>query len=70
MARRTQVIIPTAINVLTAVNDGIVASRRAGDDVNISLPSFRKRARLIVNEEGALQITTDVTTTDPTTFTR
>lgn len=70
MTRRTQVIVPTAINVLMLVNDSVIASRKAGDPVNIILPSMRKRAKLIVNEEGSLQVSVDVPKVDPADFTR
>lgn len=68
--QKTQVIVPTAINVLTLVNDAVIAARRAGEPVNIALPSIRKRARLIVNEEGALQVAATASTVDPADYTR
>lgn len=68
--QKTQVIVPTAINVLTLVNDSVIAARRAGDAVNIALPSIRQRARLIVNEEGALQVAATTPTADPADYTR
>lgn len=68
--KRTQIIVPTAINVLTLVNDSIIAARKAGDPVNITLPSIRKRAKLIVNEEGSLQVSVVAPTSDPADFTR
>ena len=68
--QRTQIIVPTAINVLTLVNDSVIAARRAGDPVNIALPSIRKRARLIVNEAGSLQVAATTPTVDPATYTR
>lgn len=65
MAKKTQLIVPTAINVLMFVNDSFITSRRAGDDMTLSLPGIRKRAKLIVNSEGALQVTvsTEASTT-------
>lgn len=68
--QRTQVVVPTAINILTLVNDSVIAARRAGDPVNISLPSIRKRARLVVNEENALQVAATAPTVDPADYTR
>jgi hypothetical protein len=67
---RTQIIVPTAINVLTLINDSVIAARKANDPVDIALPSIRKRARLIVNGEGTLQVTTSSPTADPKDYTR
>ena len=68
--RRTQIIVPTAINMVTFVNDAIIAARKAGDPVDIRLPSIRNRARLIVNEEGSLQVTATAPAPDPKDYTR
>lgn len=70
MANRTQVIVPTAINVVTLVQDSILASRRVGQEATVSLPTLRARARLIVGGIGSLHVTADDTVVDPATFTR
>ena len=53
---RTEIIIPTAINLLCAVNEGIVQNRRRGLDAEIVLPSLRVRARMVVGEVGVLPL--------------
>lgn len=53
---RVTLIIPTSINVLCAVNEGIVQNRRRGLQGEIVLPSLRKRAKMIVDEAGVLPI--------------
>ncbi len=70
MARRTQVIVPTAINVIALVNESVITARKAGDPVAVVLPSLRQRAKLIVNEEGALRVDVSVPTIDPANYTR
>ena len=60
MADRVQVIIPTSINVLTAVNDVFLEENRNGEDLSITLPSLRRRALMIVKETGVLPIQTVV----------
>lgn len=66
---RVQVIIPTAINVLTATNEVLITQARAGKPTTMDLPSLRRRALMIVKEQGVLTVQLDVpvTTTD---FTR
>jgi low affinity Fe/Cu permease len=61
---RVQLIIPTSINVLTAVNDVFLQENRNGDDLAIALPSLRRRALMIVNEVGVLPIQTVVPADD------
>lgn len=70
MSKRTQIIVPTAVNILMFVNESMIASRRAGDEMTMSLPSIRKRAKLIVNGEGALQVSVDVPGEPASTYTR
>lgn len=60
MSDRVQVIIPTSINVLTAVNDVFLKESRDGTDLSITLPSLRRRALMIVKEMGVLPIQTVV----------
>lgn len=68
-AERPTLIIPTAINLMTAVNEVMVNRQKAGLPREIDLPSLRRRALLVVNEVGVLPIQMDfpVETTD---FTR
>ena len=70
MPTKTQVIVPTAINVLTLVNDSILESRRASAPMQVSLPTLRDRAKLIVNGTGSMHIVVNAGTVDPSTFTR
>lgn len=51
-----KLIIPTAINILTHVNEQIVQNRRRGFDTAIELPSLRRRAYLLVKENGVLPV--------------
>jgi len=53
---RVQVILPTAINVVTAVNEVLITRKKEGLSTEIKLPSLRRRALLIVKEAGALSI--------------
>lgn len=68
MADKVQVIIPTSINLLTAINETFVTQKKNGDVVGINLPSLRRRALLVVNEVGVLPISKFTPTT--TNFTR
>ena len=70
MAKRTQVLVPTAVNMLMFINDSFITSRKAGDDMTVVLPSIRKRAKLIVNSEGSLQVSVDVPGAPASTYTR
>lgn len=54
---KIQVITPSAINLLTAVQEQVVADRRQGRSTRLVLPSLRRRASLVVNESGALPLT-------------
>lgn len=70
MAKRTQIIVPTAVNLLMFVNESVIAQRREGDDMTVNLPSLRQRAKLVVRNEGALQVTMDVSDPPPGTYLR
>ena len=70
MATKTQVIVPTAINMVTFVNDSILASRRQDTPMAVTVPTLRERAKLIVNGTGSMHITVNDDTVDPSTFTR
>ena len=59
-----QVIIPTAINTLCAVNETLISRKKEGLTTDISLPSLRRRALLIVKEAGVLSVQMTVTSTD------
>lgn len=50
------VIIPTSINVITLVNDNILFNIRRGHAAEISLPSLRRRAKMIVAETGVVAV--------------
>ena len=51
-----KLIIPTSINLLNAVNENFVRQNKAGQDLEMSLPSLRRRALLVVREVGTLPI--------------
>lgn len=53
---RVQLIIPTSINVLTAVNETLLRRQRLGETPSIALPSLRRRALMIVNESPVMAI--------------
>jgi len=61
---RTQVILPTAINVVTAVNEVLITRKKEGLATEIDLPSLRRRALLIVKEAGALSVKMVVNSTE------
>lgn len=66
---RVQVIIPTAINVITATNEVLITRTKASETPEIELPSLRRRALMVVKEQGVLTIQLDTPITD-TDFTR
>jgi hypothetical protein len=66
---RVQVIIPTAINVLTATNEVLITRAKAGEPTEVELPSLRRRALMMVKEQGVLTVQLDVPV-DATDFTR
>jgi len=70
MAQKVQVIVPTAINVVTMVNDSILAARRQDRPMSVTLPTLRERAKLIVNGTGSMHIIVNEDTVDPSTYTR
>ena len=70
MTVKTQVIVPTAINVLTLVNDSILVSRRQNTPMSVIVPTLRERATMIVNGTGSMHIVVYDGAVDPATFTR
>ena len=60
MAIKKQLIIPTAINVLTAVNEILLTRSKAGLSMDVDLPSLRRRALMVVKEAGTLTVQMDV----------
>ena len=64
-----QLIVPTAINLLTELNEVMLTRHRAGLTREIELPSLRRRALMVVREIGVLPVQTEVVTSD-TGFTR
>lgn len=56
-----KVIWPSAINLLTAAHEEMLTLRRIDVDINVTLPSLRRRALLVVRELAPLSMrTTDV----------
>jgi hypothetical protein len=55
---RVKIIIPTAINLLTAVNEILISQQKLAMTPAVELPSLRRRALLVVNETSSLPITT------------
>ncbi len=53
---KVQVIVPTAINLLTAETERLVQAKRASTVALVELPSLRSRARMVVAESGVLPI--------------
>lgn len=62
---RVHLIIPTGVNLLTAVNSALVEKRKTGETPEIILPSLRRRALLVVTGVSTLPIH-KYTTTDKT----
>jgi hypothetical protein len=56
MATKKQLIVPTAINFVTAVNEQIRFGRGQGQDAMLLLPTLFTRARLVYSEQGMLPI--------------
>ena len=70
MAQNTvTLIVPTAINFLTMVNDAILTNVRNGFSATLSVPSLRSRARLITKEIGVIPVA-DTQTNANLSFTR
>lgn len=65
MSTDVKIIIPTSINLLTAVNENFVQQRKASQTLQIDLPSLRRRALLVVNETGALPISNQTSSINP-----
>lgn len=70
MSKKTQVIVPTAINMLTFINDSLLASRKLRVPMQVTIPTLRERAQLIVNGTGSMHVVVEDTVPDPKTFTR
>jgi hypothetical protein len=56
---RVQVIIPTAINVITATNEVLITRAKDNTTPEIELPSLRRRALMVIKEQGVLSIQVD-----------
>ena len=56
MSDQVKLIIPTPINLLTAVNAELLKLNAANEDLSVELPSLRRRALLVINETGVLPI--------------
>lgn len=67
--KRVVVIIPTSINVITAVNDALITRARNGETAEVELPSLRRRALMVVQEKGVLTVQQDAPF-DETNFSR
>jgi hypothetical protein len=52
----TKLIVPTSINIVTLVNDTILKNYREGSSAEVVLPSLRQRAKMIVQEQGAIAV--------------
>lgn len=57
---RVAVIIPTAINVITAVNDALITRTRNSETSEVNLPSLRRRALMVTQEKGLLTVQQDM----------
>lgn len=53
---RVQLIIPTAINMITAVNEVFVTRHKAGQPIEVDIPTLRRRALMVVKESGVLAL--------------
>lgn len=52
-----QIIVPSAVNLLTAMVERIIADRLNGQTSSLSLPNLHRRAAMIVNETGVIALT-------------
>ena len=52
------IIIPTAINLVTAINESIRLAWMRNQDAQILLPSLFDRAKMVYNETGVLPVQT------------
>jgi hypothetical protein len=50
----TKLVLPSAIGLLTSVNEGIVQRRRLGLVPELTLPKLRSRAWIVVNETSVI----------------
>lgn len=53
---QVQLVVPTAINMITAINETLITRRKAGLTSDIDLPSLRRRALLVVKEAGIVSL--------------
>lgn len=53
---RVKLIVPTAINLLTAANAAFVSQNAKNETLGVDIPSLRRRATLVVKEKGVLPI--------------
>ena len=60
-------IVPTAVNLTTALAAELVRQRRAGAQLLVELPPLRQRAWMAVKETGILPIVVDTSTATPST---
>ena len=56
-------IIPTAINQLTYINDALVTASRRGFDASIEMPTLRERAKAAQFENTVMRVEETVDTT-------
>lgn len=56
MSDSVKLIVPSAINLLTAVNESYLTLNKKGEELSIALPSLRRRATLVIKEKGVLPI--------------
>ena len=64
-----QLIVPTAINLVTAINENIRLAHMRNQDTRLILPTMFQRANMIYNETGVLPVQT-VTEASSTIFTK
>jgi len=60
-------IVPTAVNLTTALAAEFVRQRRAGARLLVELPPLRQRAWMVVNETGVLPIVVVTSTASSST---
>jgi hypothetical protein len=64
-----QLIVPTAINLVTAINENIRLAHMRNQDAQLVLPTMFERARMIYDEKGVLPVQTATQATS-TVFTK
>lgn len=62
---RKQLIVPTAINLVTALNESIRLAYMQNQDAKIYIPSLIKRARIVYDEAGVLPVQPVIEATSP-----